>query len=601
MFDLFLSELRRFRRFTLAAALGHLLALLWGHFNNVHVFELSGENQNALMILYVGPALMLAAVQLLGFQSQQRWQWLMHRPLPRPALFGALALAAAAQIVFVIGLPLLLAALGTDFLTFRTIDMRHYLWIIFVVEIGIIAWLVGATISFSARWSSLMVAILPGVLLMHQSTALAAVLLAGAVLLVYAGTAFHHFKPDRKAPPSGLPANFMVALPLVPAIFIVLMVLWVLLFSAHYKFTVKKPVRQQTTNESVDAIAGMESAKRMKYMVAKTNDPRRADWTSELEAAPVYPVFSRLKGFAKRQQLLNFYTPRPYVTPLRVRWTFDHDDMLFVGIDADTGEFRERRGLHGKGDLTPFPAVPFAGLDYLVTPQSVHAFDAQAMSYPVRAVLKAPEKVDSEPKRIGRRFYMRSDQRLIVYHADRLDADGQFVELFSIPLPSQLVTKVWIDVAPFDSGTLVMVGGNTNQNIINPSSVSRLYWADRYGQVTLVKEHRQAIPAEETLSFKNVVMMLSPAVNAVALAITPITSDQGSEAIWERVSRRTSGPAGWIALALSLSAGLAAWLWLRRGSRRTALGWSAACLLLGLPALLAMMTLHPRQRKLAQN
>jgi hypothetical protein len=595
MLDLFLSEWRRFRRYTLFAAFTFAVTLLWGHFNDVHIFELKTDGQAMFAAMYIGITAAFAMVQLRSYQNPQRWLWLLHRPLPRPAIFGALALSAAAHIALVVGLPLLLAAIGTDLLTFRTVDLRHYLSIVFLVEVCIIAWLVVASVAFTG-WTSIVVAILPCMLLVHRTTAVAAIVLAGAVLALYALIAYNNFKPDRKAPPTGLGANMVVAIPLMTGNFVVLMLFVALAFGINAKLAVKNRVSQKSATERAEAINGMESAKRMKYVVAKTDDPRRSDWQHELETAPVHPVFPTTVEFAKRQQLSNTYSPKPYLAPTRVLWSFDHDVMRFVGIDADTGQFREERGLHGKGDMTPFPAVPLAGHYYLVTPHTVHAFNFNHMNYPLRVVLQAPERVESEPKRIGPYLYMRSNQRLIAYHADRLSPDGLLVELFSIQLPAQVVTKVWIDVAPIEGSTLIMIGGNGNRNTDKPSSMSRLYVADRYGQVTLAKEYWHVIPNVDLLTPKQVAKIMSPVLNGAITAIYPLVSGQEPLQVWERAVNSSAGPAGWIALLLTILGCLVAWLWLRRGSTRLALGWVAACLLFGVPALVTLLLLHPRQR-----
>ncbi len=539
-------------------------------------------------------------IQLRGYYQPQRWQWLLHRPLPRPAIFGALALSAAAQIAFVVGLPLFLAAICTDALSFRTVDLRHYLAIVFLVEIGIIAWLVVASVMFSTRWTNIVVAILPCILLMHRMTAIAAVLLAGGVMVLYALIAYCNFKPDRKAPPAGLRASLIVALPLVIGNFLVILVLGAVAFASVLKLSGTVPAKQPPRGSSFESLVRLESAKRMKHLVAKLDDPRRLEWLRELEVAPVYPVLPNINHFAKRQQLSNEYTPRPYVAPGRVRWSFDHDLMRFVGIDADTGEFREQRGLYGKGDLTPFPSVPYAGHDYLFTPQQIHAFDAHAMHYPVRAILQAPEKVASEPKRIERRLYMRSDRRLIAYQSDRLGPDGLFVELFSIALPLQRGQSGWIDVLPLTGTTLIMIAGQTKTQEGRRVNVVQLYAVDRYDQLTLLTDRRQPEAKLEQTWVNQMGWLISPFLYGSGYAIGPLLAAQSLPLVWEQATSTLVAPVGWAALAVMILTGIVAWMWLRRRSHRTALAWSVASVLLGLPALATLILLYPRQHLLAK-
>ena len=99
MKDLFLSECRRFRTLALVAAAAHLLLQLLAA-RMTEPLQLRFHEQ---MIFLIASALCGAAFAVVQFQTHRqpsRWLWLLHRPLPRSRIFGALSLASLAAAAF---------------------------------------------------------------------------------------------------------------------------------------------------------------------------------------------------------------------------------------------------------------------------------------------------------------------------------------------------------------------------------------------------------------------------------------------------------------------------------------------------------------------
>lgn len=473
MLDLFMSEWRRFRRFTLAAMAGHIM-LQWAlYLNGVYVFDKQGGDQVSLALLYMAATMLFAGIQLISYRPANRWVWLMHRPHPRYAMFGGLALAGAAHIVLAIGVPLMVTAAGIDLLTAQSVDLRHYLGVAVLTQYCLMAWLVVAATLLGRTWVGACSAVLPFVLLPQaapaSTIALAALAVHGLMLLI----AFENFKPDRNQPPVGWRANVLAAIPMSIVLSFVLMIFGAIAQSFVSRLTNTLADRWAApAGGSAEAISAMEPKKRMQTRIAMSGHANQAIWEKQLANARVSFVWRDYRYNPTRQQLTNDREPGPIETADHVRWKFDHDRMLFTGIDTRTGQSRGARGLHGAGDVTPFPLVPrtsegspFDGIQrsgdtFLLLPRLAMQIDEGTMDYHARIALQTPEYLVGQPRHIGDRYYAFTSQRLIAFQADAAHPNAPFNALFSVPLPHWPSHMDRIDVAPLADVTLIGCAAN---------------------------------------------------------------------------------------------------------------------------------------------
>ncbi len=598
MLNLFLTELRRFGRFTLGATVAHLLAQFLAYRRGYFAFDMRAGDQSSFLALYAAVALLFAVVQLYPYRAANRWLWLLHRPLPRPAIFGALALAATAQITVVIGLPLLLTALGTDMLTGHVVDMRHYLSILFLIETCIVAWLVGATVVLGPSWTNILLLIVPIVLYTsYRVTAMSAVLAGGIAIALMAYIAYIYFKPDRQAPPVGSVARTIAAMPLLFGFYGVMMVALSILTDVGMRAIGKAAFNSTAPSGSWVAYRNLSEPKRMQALLATSTDPRREAWQRQLDVVPVSSIYQGMPPYAKRHDLSNRGTPHTFVAPNQWRWSFDHDVMRFVATHASTGERIGERGFYGAGDLTPFPTVPYDTLNYLITPQLVQSLDPYTMIFQRRIALAVPEQVKSEPKKYGDLYFMFTNQRLVAYQADGRNPDALWLELFSLPLPARDQTDA-VDIARLNDVTLINLG-RSNTNGSDTLHSARLVAVDGRGQATVVAENHLPVLFELPASAFNG-GMTSPAMHALMLSIAALGAGSDPQLAMAQDMTRMPSPFWRIALALMMMSGALAWYRLRRAQPGTTMPWVATCLLLGPPALATLVVLGPRPHHLAK-
>ncbi|MDL2358505.1 MAG: hypothetical protein QFF03_24920, partial [Pseudomonadota bacterium] len=222
MKELFLAECRRCRTAALVFAAAHLCLQLFASRID-DVLQMAWGKQVVVLAMYLLSGLAFGVYQFGSWRQPGRWLWLLHRPLSRGAIFGALALASTALIVFAVGLPALLTVLAKQFLGGGAVDLRHYLLVLHVVLLTMIAWLAGAFVMLTGRYSAIVILVLPYLMLAHLGSGFAMLPAALLCTLLLAYIVHGAFKPDRLAPPASTPALLATALPLLLGFYLALL------------------------------------------------------------------------------------------------------------------------------------------------------------------------------------------------------------------------------------------------------------------------------------------------------------------------------------------------------------------------------------------
>lgn len=599
MFDLFLSEWRRYQILTLSAAFIHFALQLAAYLSGVRLLDMNSSDQISLALLYMAATLLFSVMQLSSYRPANRRIWLMHRPQSRLAIFGGLALAGSAQIGLVIGLPLMLTVLGTDLLTATSADLRHYLAVLVVTELCLMAWLVVAAVLLGRMLVGAASALLPFLLLSHQAPASIELLCATLTLVLMFMIAFEGFKPDRHAPPSGA-TNLIAAVPLYLGTSVVLVVASTFVLTVIERaLGLDQIIWHVPAGGGLEEVQKLEPKKRMQVRLSLSNHPRREVWQAQLTRTPLAFVGRDYFDNPIRQQLSNIYQPGPFITADRVHWRFDHDRMLFTGVDMKTGRSQDARGLYGEGDLTPFPAVPYNGRhfddskEFLLLPQLALQRDDRTMNYHARIALEAPERLVGLPKSIGDRYYAFTSKRLIVYQSNTENPDALFLESYSVPLPNWPSRMDQIEIAPLPDATLISMAGSNYDGAGPHYYQQKMLAVDQAGKVSVVQETNFKLDIGVN-GFPSPMWMISPVLMTAALEYSRISSPEPFSATAGRALRLPPSNARSVALALMLASCAMAWLWLRNRPPRFVAGWMGACLMFGPAGLATLMVLHPR-------
>jgi hypothetical protein len=607
MKDLYLSELRRFRNAALIFAAVHLILQLF--INRImDVPQQRWERHMLMLAPYFLSGLGFALFQFGSYRQPSRWLWLLHRPLPRVAIFGAIALASVTLILFAVGLPALLVLGCTDWLTERTVDARHYLMLLHVVLITIIAWLAGAIVVLNRSKSAIVILVLPALMLGHLASAGVMLVPALLCMALLGFVAYCSFKPDRAAPPESAAALVATALPLQLGFYFALLWIGSVLFQLGQIGADVHPL-----NRAVAPAGGFTESTRAEGPdiflagLAASSDPRAPQWRRQLKLLKVGAIDPLERQFPVRHQASNLDALTWYDTRRHVEWTFSHDAMRFHGRDLYTGKDSGWLGLAGLGDQRPFPAVPvLPAQSRFMTPQQLYACDEDTGRVHQLIGLKAPEVLAGPPVHIGKHAYVLTNLRLIAYEpAAEGAAPAMLREAFSVPLPGPFNDLDRVAIADLLDGTLLSFNYGRHMVDGESGSAQTVMLVDAAGAAQLVG--RRTLAHEFPLLFEHKDWWISPAMHTL-LAVPDllldkgIVLDRGLQRYSNQLQRPRPLPVMLAALLAALLSAGAAWAWLRAtsASPRRAAAWIAACALIGAPALLSLMLLQPRAARLVR-
>lgn len=600
MFDLFRSEWRRFRRLTLVVLSVHALALFTLS-RAVDVAQLGYEDHLVLLVVYLLLGLGLAVMQVGSYRQPSRWLWLVHRPLAPARIFGALALAALAQVALAIAAPLLALVLLTDAFTSQVIDVRHYLAVLHVLAFTMLAWLAGAH-ACTARNRLVVLVLLAPLLLgvgLASGWALLPIVLAWVLWLALVAGA--GFRADRRAPIRNHGILLLTALPLQLAFFLLAYqasragVEFVRMLASG---SPGQTVLEGDPDVDVEAMVHSMGVRFMARGLEQSTDPRAASWREQLPLLEMAGVAPDIERFPVRHQLSN--VGQPWWDPERgTLWTFSHDRMQYLGRDPLKGDAAGWWGTGGAAAGGRYDHVPLVAM----TRDTLYAVDQELQRQ--RAIVQLPpgEWFLSRPAHALDHRLLLTNRRLLAYRSDRSDASPLAPPdlAWEVPL-SQRQPVVDVSMAELLDGWLVSVFYDDR-----PDYPGFERWRDPWQQVIHVAaDGRTTVVGERhgihdfTVSRGGPALLppaswwLSPLLYGIA-RLPDALLDAG----------RTRPPGPWlpalrqlvpIALVLLVLSLLGALAWMR-GTRATPARrafWLASCGLLGVPALLSMVCLEPR-------
>ena len=604
MRDLFFSECRRFRNAALIFAAAHLVLQLF--VNRLFDFlQLRYDPHMMALTLYMLAALAFAMVQFGSYRQPSRWVWLLHRPLERLAIFGAIAAASSTLIVFAVGLPALLTVLGTDWLSTRVVDARHYLLVLELVLLTMTAWLAGTYVILSGRRTAIVVLLLPMLMMGHLASGYVMLIPSALCLALLACIAYQTFKPDRAAPPSGA-ALAATAVPLQIGFYFAMIWAGSVMYQNVQMLTGVHPL-----NRPLPPVGGFTESTRSEGPelfvrgLAASTDPQAAQWRRQVALSTIANFEPHTMQLPVRHQLSNLASLSFADGVRHIEWTFSHDAMLFKGRDMYTMQERGVLGAKGAGDRTPFSAVPLlADARYLLLPQELLVRDADSGEIRSLLKLRAPETLAREPIEVGELWYVMTNERLIAFA--RPAAGEMLKERYSIALPEAFSGLDRIDIAPLLDGSLVSFSSGRGMNSGAGEASQVIMLVDAAGKSREVARRKLAHDFPALFEYHD--WWVSPVLHHLlalpdALLDKGRILDKGKTSYSNPLERARPASAWTAALLAALLSALAGWYWLRRspvGTARKA-GWLASCLLLGPPALACLMVLQPRSPAVAKS
>ena len=594
MIDLFKGELLRFRLWALVAGLINLAALAF-------LSRLVDLAQQPLQVYQVVGAVYAVAGALLGlyqmgsYRKPNQWLHLLHRPMHRLRIAGALTGAGAVLLLVAVALPIALVAIYQETLTPRVVDMRHWLLPLAACLIAISGYLAGAYAMVGDRRYSFAGFLLPNLFMYSQASGVAMLGVQLVAIVFLAVLLAIAFRPDPTASPRNPLAVLVVALPVqVGAYFLA----WMLGYGVELGWTVSgtHPLNMPVPPKGGYIEADRAEGKDVLLMgIAASRAPEAALWREQVALSDVHTRYP-LRNLPERNTLTN---PAPLELDdgeRNIRWVFSHDRMRYVGYGMLDKRARGELGVGGLQAAFPAPTIAYAG-GYLFNAHAAYQYDSEQKRVFERIRLPRGEVMASPPEPAGDNVLVLSD-RAAYFYPGREASDGLDLlqPLVRVPMPGHVGNLGRMDAIELLDGYLVSftyTWGVWSGELQQP--FQQLVRVDGDGRAHEVA--RRAIHIDLPSAYTNRNTWLSPVIRAICLGARDLfAADDPLTAKPERVPTSVMWQAA-VGCLLSLLAAI--WLSGRQAhSTRGRWAWVLVCGVVGLPALASLWLLYPRRETL---
>lgn len=595
MIDLFKGELLRFRWWALAAGIINLAVLGF-------LSRMVDMAQQPLFVYQVFAAVYAVAGILLGmyqmgtYRKPNQWLNLLHRPLHRLRIAGALTGAGALLLLLATALPIALVAMYQETMTARVVDLRHWMLPLAAWLIAVSGYLAGAYAMVGNRRYSFAAFLLPNLFMYAQASGVAMLGVQCVVIVFLAVLLAIAFKPDPAAPSRNPAAVLAVALPVqVGAYFLI----WILGYGIEVMWTVtgthplNMPVPPKGGYIEADRAEGKDL---LLLGIENSRDPEAALWREQIALSDVYTTYP-LRNLPQQGTMTN-------LSPMEFG---DGDNNLFLVYSHDRARFvtrglrdQRRIGEMGVGEeqaAFPAPTMPY-GADYLYNAHAAYQYDSEQQRMFERFRLPAGEVMASPPEPAGDNIVMLSD-RAAYFYPGREAANGLDLlqPLMRVAMPGPVGNLSRMDVIELLDGYLVSytyTWGVWSGELQHP--FQQVLRVDGKGQSREVA--RRALSIDLPAVYTNRNTWLSPVLRAICLGAQDLFAAPDP---LRAKPEPMPAPILWLAGACCLVSLLGAvWLSGRQShSPRGRWAWIALCGIVGLPALASLWLLYPRRETLS--
>lgn len=594
MIDLFKGELLRFRLWATVAAILNL-AVLGFLSRMVDMAQQPIFVYQVFAAVYAVAGILLGLYQMGTYRKPNQWLSLLHRPLHRLRIAGALSGASIVLLLLAVAIPVMLVCLYQDTMTARVVDTRHWLLSVAAWLIAVSGYLAGAYAMVGDRRYSFAAFLLPNLFLYAQASGVAMLGVQLVVIAFLAVLLAIAFKPDPAAPSRNPLATLAVALPVqLGAYFLV----WILGFGVELLWTVTGTHPLNTPEPPKGGYIEADRAEGKDILLLgleASRDPEAALWREQIALSDVYTTYP-LRNLPQQGSLTNL-SPLEFADgDNNVLLVYSHDRARFV-----TRGLRDQRriGELGVGEeqaAFPAPTMPY-GTTYLYNAHAAYQYDDQQQRMFERFRLPQGEVMASPPAPAGDDLLMLSDRAGYFYPGrEAMNSLDLLQPLMRVPMPGPVGNLSRMDVVELLDGYLVSytyTWGVWSGELQHP--FQQVLRVDGQGKARDVARRALAIDLPSAYTNRNT--WLSPVLRALCLGAQDLFAAKDP---LRAKPQPMPAPILWLAGACCLLSLLGA-VWLsgkQAHSPRGRWAWVLLCGVVGLPALASLWLLYPKRERL---
>lgn len=594
MIDLFKSELLRFRLWALVAAVINVVVL--GFLSRmVDLAQQPTVVYQVFAAVYAVAGALLGLYQMGAYRKPNHWLNLLHRPLHRLRIVGALSGASVLLLLLAVALPIAMVALYQDTMTARVVDLRHWMLPIAAWLIAVSGYLAGAYAMVANRRYSFAAFLLLNWFMYSQASGIAMLGVQCVAIAFLALLLAIAFKPNPAAQPRNPVAVLAVALPVQVAAYFLM---WMLGFGVELFWTASgsHPLSALEPPKGGQVEADRADGKGMLLLgIENSRDPDAALWREQIALSDVYTQYP-MRALPVRNSLTNL-APLELGDDENNLWmVFSHDRARFVIRGLRDQRARGELGVGEKQAEFPAPTMPI-GKVYLFNAHAAYQYDSEQKLMFERMRLPQDEVMAVPPEPAGDNILVLSNRALYFYPGrEAMNGFELLQPLMRVPMQGQVGNLSRADVMELLDGYLVSftyTWGVWSGELQHP--YQQVLQVDGKGHAREVA--RRAIGKDLPAAYTDRNTWLSPVLRAICLGAQGLfAADDPLTAKPQPVSQRILALAAVCCLLALLGA-----IWLsarQQHSSRARWAWVLLCGVVGLPALASLWLMYPRRETL---
>ena len=594
MIDLFKGELLRFRLWAIVAFVANLVVLGF-------LSRMVDMAQQPIFVYQIFAAVYALAGALLGlyqmgsYRKPNQWLSLLHRPLHRLRIAGALGGASVVLLLAAVAVPIALVCLYQDTMTARVVDLRHWMLPLAAWLIAVSGYLAGAYAMVANRRYSFAAFLLPNLFMYAQASGVAMLGVQLVVIAFLAVLLAIAFKPDPAAQPRNPVAVLAVALPVqLGAYFLI----WMLGFGVELLWTMSgsHPLNMPAPPKGGYIEAERAEGKDILLLgLEGSRDPEAALWREQIALSDVYTTYP-LRNLPVQGSMTNL-SPMEFADgDNNVFLVYSHDRSRYV-----TRGLRDQRPIGELGvgeEQAAFPAPTMAyGPTYLYNAHAAYQYDSDQQRMFERVRLPQGEVMASPPAPAGDNILVLSDRAAYFYPGrEAMNGLDLMQPLMRVAMPGHIGKLSRMDVVELLDGYLISytyTWGVWSGELLQP--FQQVLRVDGNGKAKEVA--RRALGIDLPSIYTNRNTWLSPVLRALCLGAQDLfAANDPLRAKPEPMPAQILWLAG-VCCLLSLLG--AVWLSGRQShSTRGRWAWVLLCGVVGLPALASLWLMYPMRERL---
>ncbi|WP_395375692.1 hypothetical protein [Marinicella sp. W31] len=387
MIKLYKSEWSRIQKLTFLSAAVHIVLLLF-MVNFGLLFSTSIGFKIALALFYGFYGFLFAILQMRLYKDENQWVYLLNRPLSERQAFMGLFLAALQCFVISIIAPLAMTTWALDSYGSLHVDWRHYLQLFYVLGVCVSFYLTGVFLTLIRnRWFALLL-ILPVLPLMSLNLGGQVFLLQAAVVAVLFGIVLLFFRMNVHQTPKGRGLFLLMAIVLqwcaFTSIMAVMSLVQAIVIEIEYFNSRTSEIAENKYPQKFRQVTYLDAKQTILTGLSDLNAKQFDDYRQQTALGEAFRIRKRVWFHPNRQQI-QFMDERELMisdTIHKIRWTFSHDDMLFVGSNIETlqpagylGPEKLGLNLDNFTSAQRFDAIPWVAGEQFIARHTLFMFD----------------------------------------------------------------------------------------------------------------------------------------------------------------------------------------------------------------------------------